>query len=119
MPELVTIGEHAVLTADQEGPPVRTDQDAADLVGEALGAGASVVVIPVSRLAGDFFQLRTGVAGAIAQKFVNYRLRLAVVGDISQFTAESGALRDFVTESNRGAQLWFLDAPEDLHRRLS
>jgi hypothetical protein len=39
---------------------------------------------------------------------VNYGLRLAVVGDISEPLADSEALRDFVRESNRGRQVWFV-----------
>jgi Domain of unknown function (DUF4180) len=45
------------------------------------------------------------LAGEFAQKFVNYRLRLAIVGDISQHLAGSEALCDFVAETNRGNQL--------------
>jgi hypothetical protein len=49
---------------------------------------------------------------------VNYRLRLAVLGDISRHVAESTALRDFVYESNQGNQLWFLGGVEELDERL-
>ena len=64
--------------------------------------------MPVTRLDGRFFSLRTGVAGAIVQKLVQYRRRLAVVGDISGYVAGSNALRDLVYESNRGRQAWFV-----------
>jgi hypothetical protein len=43
-----------------------------------------LVIIPAQRLDPDFFRLRTGVAGEFVQKFVTYRLRLAVVGNVSE-----------------------------------
>src|SRR4051794_34489916 len=82
-----------VLVCAPDGPVVRDERDAVDLVGAALGQGAELVLLPVSRLTEDFFTLSTGIAGAIIQKFVNYRLRLAVVGDISDHLARSSALR--------------------------
>ena len=74
--------------------------------------------MPVSRIAPEFFALRTGVAGAVVQKFVNYRLRLVVVGDVSEHVAASTALRDFVRESNRGGQPWFVADEAELAARL-
>jgi hypothetical protein len=95
------------------GPAIATERDATDIIGEAFGQGADLVVIPVSRLAPDFFQLRSGLAGAVLQKFTNYHLRVAIVGDISAYTAASEPLRDFVRESNRRGEIRFLaDAAE-------
>ena len=89
-----------------------------DLIGQAMSDGAELVVIPALRLTDEFFSLRTGVAGTIVQKFVNYRMRLAIVGDISAHVAGSTALRDFVAETNRGRQLWFTPTFADLEKRL-
>jgi hypothetical protein len=92
--------------------------DPTDLVAQAFEHSADLVCVPVSRLADAFFDLRSGVAGEYAQKFVNYRIRLAVVGDISAYLERSEALRAFVAESNRGRQLWFLPTQADLGDRL-
>ncbi|MEV0530639.1 DUF4180 domain-containing protein [Kitasatospora sp. NPDC050463] len=97
-----------VLRLAADGPPVRGERDATDLIGDAFAVGAAWVVVPVERFEDDFFRLSTRVAGGIVQKFATYRIGLAVVGDISRHTADSGPLRDFVRESNRGGQLWFL-----------
>jgi hypothetical protein len=107
-----------VLTLPNEGPLIATDRDATDIIGEAFSVEANLVVIPVSRLSPEFFQLRSGIAGNIVQKFVNYRLRLAIIGDITAEVEASTALRDFVYESNRGKQLWFLPTAADLEDRL-
>ena len=84
-----------------------------------MAHAATFVVIPADRLALDFFQLRTGLAGEILQKFVNYGLRLAIIGDLSAFTANSAALRDLINESNRGNSVWFLPDLGEAEKRLA
>ncbi len=99
-----------------QGQKLRTERDAVEVIGDALGQGDSIVLIPVDCLDDDFFRLRTGVAGSFLQKFANYRIRVAIVGDISTWVAESDALRDFVVESNRGGQIQFIEKESDLKR---
>lgn len=108
-----------VLEVESDGPRLRTEDDAVELIGEALGVHADWVAIPMDRLDDDFFDLSTRLAGHFVQKFVNYRLRLAIVGDISRHTARSAALGDFIGEANRGDQLWFVADREELDRRLA
>lgn len=108
-----------VLAVTPEGAPIGSEQDAADIVGQAFEAGAVWVALPVERLGPDFFKLSTRIAGAVIQKFVTYRFKLAVVGDISAHVARSDALRDFVYESNRGQQVWFVSDLGELERRLA
>jgi hypothetical protein len=107
-----------VLWCAAEGPVLDGEPAAADLVGLALGR-ADVVAVPVTRLAPEFFRLRTGLAGAVVQKFVTYRLHLVVVGDVTGYVAASTALRDFVREANRGRQTWFVADTRELEARLS
>ncbi|MFC7484314.1 DUF4180 domain-containing protein [Luedemannella flava] len=108
-----------VLSYPVDGPLLAAGQDVLDLIGDAFGSNAEIVAIPADRLGEDFFTLRTRMAGEIVQKFVNYRLRLVVVGDISDYVARSDALRDFVFEANRGRQLWFVADAGELDRRLA
>ncbi|MGL1447015.1 DUF4180 domain-containing protein, partial [Vibrio parahaemolyticus] len=49
-----------------------------------------------SRLAPSFFDLHSGLAGEVVQKFANYRVGLVVVGDVTEHLAASAAFRDFV-----------------------
>lgn len=115
---LETLHDVTVLRCAPEGPVLDSERAALDLIGDAMGQGAELVVVPVERVTDEFFRLRSGVAGAVVQKFVTYRLRLAVVGDISAHVEASDALRDFVYESNQGGQLWFLTGYQDLDDRL-
>src|ERR1035438_10856595 len=91
-----------------EGPLLGNSQDAVALIGDAFGQAAKLIVIPASRLSSDFFRLRTGMAGDMLQKFVTYGLKVAILGDIEPHISASTALRDFVTESNRGDAIWFV-----------
>ena len=106
-----------VLVCADDGPPIAGPQDALDVIGAAFSR-ADVVAVPARRFDPRFFALRTGVAGEIMQKFVNYRMRLAVVGDISAHVAASTALRDLVTESNRGEHVWFVADLDELDTHL-
>jgi hypothetical protein len=112
--------EHAVqiFACPADGKKIQNDRDAVDLIGEAYQQGASLIAIPTERLTDDFFRLETRTAGEILQKFVTYKLRVAIVGDISQQVAQSSALRDFVYETNRGDSIWFLANLDELNHRL-
>jgi hypothetical protein len=108
-----------VFEAAADGPPFAGSQDAVTLIGEARSQGGSLVVIPTARLSPDFFRLRTGIAGDLLQKFVNYQVRVAILGNIDDQIAASVALRDFVRESNRGASIWFCKDQEELAAKLA
>jgi len=117
VPVRVMHGVTVLVAADQ--PTVTDEQGALDLLGESWHSGAELLVVPVQRLDGRFFDLSTGLAGAVLQKFVNYRMQVAIVGEISDHLATSDALRAFVIESNRGRQVWFLDDLDQLADRLA
>jgi hypothetical protein len=50
---------------------------------------------------------------------VNYRLRLAIIGDFSALASNSSALHAFIQESNRGGAIWFLASVSELENRLA
>jgi len=116
---LQELGGVQVMMCAADGPALRGEADAIDLIGEASFRGASWVVLPVGRLDEDFFSLRTGLAGAVVQKFATYRMGLAVVGDVSAYVAASTALGGLVREGNRGRNLWFAPDADALRERLA
>ena len=65
-----------------------------------------------------YFDLRTGVAGDIVQAFVNYQLRLVVLGLLPSAATTSSSFGAFVEEANRGTQIWFVPTAEALEERL-
>ncbi|MBN8949752.1 MULTISPECIES: DUF4180 domain-containing protein [unclassified Rhizobium] len=112
------ISGHKLVIGDESGPILAGEGDVNDWISAAWDAEARFVVVPISRLNAEFFQLSTRIAGAIIQKFVNYRAQLVILGDISQWVAGSNALRDFVYESNKGREVWFLPDIDALAQRL-
>jgi hypothetical protein len=118
MPEpLITTVADTTAAVWPDDVPITDGGDA--LIGATWGGGASVVVLPAAMLPEGFFDLRSGVAGSLIQRLVNYRLQVAVVGDIDAHLARSGALRAFVAESNRGRHVWFLPDAAALETRLA
>jgi hypothetical protein len=111
-------GERILECAD-DGPAIANDRDAVGLIADAIGHHASTIVIPVARLSPAFFELRTRIAGDIIQKFVNYRQRLVILGDVSKHVGESVSFHDFVREANSGNHLWFVADQVALAERLA
>src|SRR5580698_1956196 len=68
-----------------EGTPFRTAKDATEQLSLSGVYATDMIAIPVTRLGDDFFRLETRIAGEVLQKFLQYRHRVAIVGDISQY----------------------------------
>ena len=66
-----------ILIASDEGISIRSFDDISDAIGACIGAEG--LILTESDLAPEFFDLRTGLAGEVLQKFVNYKLRVAIV----------------------------------------
>lgn len=86
---------------------LNNEQDAVRIMEETFASGATKLVLHKGNIAPEFFDLETGLAGAILQKFVNYHLRVAILGDFSKVSSSS--LKAFLVESNRGSQVFFLE----------
>lgn len=117
--QTLTTRDTVIFLLPEDGPLVVGDRETSDLIGEAFGAGATIVAIPVTRLGPDFLRLGTRVAGEMLQKLINYRFQVAILGDIEAAVADSDALRDFVRESNRGRMVWFLPDLAALEAKLA
>lgn len=116
-------GEHVfvegidIYVCSSTGPHLGAEQDAVQLMGDS--GGADWIVIPVSRFQKDFFELSTRMAGFFLQKLMNYQRKVALMGDLSEPMASSKSLRDFVYESNRGHQVWFVEDIEGFQQKLA
>lgn len=65
----------------------------------------------------DFFILSRGLAGEILQKYTNYHIRVAIYGDYSHYASKP--LRDFIYESNKGKNVFFVSTLEEALDRLA
>lgn len=68
------------------------------------------IAIEKSAIIEDFFILSTRLAGEILQKFVQYRVKIAIIGDFSVYTSKP--MRDFIYESNQGSHVFFADSED-------
>lgn len=119
MPTTIQLSEDIrIRTFDNSDSLSDPIQAALDIVGDAYGVEATWVAVPSHLLPGTFFDLSTRIAGEFMQKLVNYHVKVAIVGDISTHLAASNAFRSFVSETNRGAALWFVPDDATLHERL-
>ena len=75
------------------------------------------IILDKSSICGDFFDLRTKLAGEILQKFVNYHMKIAIVGDFFMYNSKS--LKDFIYESNKGKYVFFLSDEKQAIEKLS
>lgn len=75
------------------------------------------IAILKSAVKEDFFILSTGIAGEILQKFVTYRVKLAIIGDYSGYTSKP--LQDFIYESNNGSHIFFIAAEDEAITKLA
>lgn len=64
-----------------------------------------------------FFILSSGLVGEILQKFINYQVKIATFGDYSKYTSKP--LRDFIYESNKGNDIFFVNSKEEAIMRLA
>lgn len=108
-----------VLALDPAGRPIIDRQGVLDMIGDASSENADMVAIPVERQGDAFFDLKTGLAGEVLQVCTTYRLPVAFIGDLGAATERSGALRDFIAESNKGRQVWFVDDLAALEAKLA
>jgi len=75
------------------------------------------MIINKSAICEDFFHLSTKLAGEILQKFINYNVKMAIVGDFSVYASNS--LKAFIYESNKGKDIFFLPDENQAIEKLS
>ncbi len=79
--------------------------------------GTENIIIDKKLIIEDFFILSKGLAGEILQKYVNYGGRIAIFGDYSHYTSKP--LKDFMYESNKGKDVFFVATKEEAVNMLT
>ncbi|MBQ8237695.1 MAG: DUF4180 domain-containing protein [Oscillospiraceae bacterium] len=93
-------------------------QSALDLLMTAkYELGTKRIAIDKKLVHPDFFILSTNMAGEILQKYVNYGGHIAIYGDYSGHTSKP--LRDFIYESNKGKDVFFVATEEEALAKLA
>ena len=84
-------------------PLFSSPDDVADVIGHCAGEHVSRLLFYPENLTMRFFELGSGEAGAILQKFRNYHVRVALVVPSERDTGKR--FREMAIEENRG--VWF------------
>lgn len=69
--------EARVVIASEINLRIQSIRDVSDAIGAVYGA--SGLLLTETDLSPEFFDLRTGIAGELFQKFTNYQIHLAIV----------------------------------------
>ena len=83
-----------------EGRLISSENDALDLVAWCGENDTNRLLLYAANLHEDFFNLKTGLAGAVLQKFINYGIKAAAV--IPPELSNQGRFREMALEANRG-----------------
>lgn len=107
----INVIENAAVVASDE-MLITDGQSALDLLATVrYETGCSALLLPKETISEDFFHLSTRLVGEVLQKFVNYQMKLAIVGDFSAYSSQN--LKDFIYESNNGKTVCFLPTEKE------
>lgn len=99
------------------GLVIKNIEDGLDLIGNVYYQGFDNVIVHEKNITPEFFDLSTKIAGEILQKFSNYKMRLAIVGNFDSY--ESKSFKDFIYESNKYGQINFVNSKAEAMETLS
>jgi hypothetical protein len=86
-------------------------QDILDLMADCMYNGVHRIILHEENLPVGFFDLKTGIAGEILQKFSTYGMKLSIIGEFSKYNRRS--LSDFIFESNKNGSIYFARTAEE------
>lgn len=85
---------------------IHSAEDGLDLLGNLYYQDFAKIILYEKNITVDFFDLKNGLAGEILQKFSNYRVQLAIIGDFTAYSSKS--IKDFMYESNNTKHINFV-----------
>jgi hypothetical protein len=85
-------------------------KDVDDVFGLFCIDDCSAIIVKKENIINDFFDLSTGIAGELLQKFSIYNMRMAIIGDFGNVKSKS--LSDFIYESNKIKRIIFVNTTE-------
>lgn len=116
--ETMTKNGREIACISSEEKLITDTQSALDLVMSVrYETGAERIVLDKKNVVEEFFILSSGLAGEILQKFMNYHVKLAIYGDYSHYTSKP--LKDFIFESNKGKDFFFVETKEEAIEKLA
>lgn len=93
-------GHPTYIELEDTSSPLGPESTVLRLIELCFESGAQGILIPDHLLSDDFFQLKTGVAGAMLQKLGQYRIKAAVV--CPTLSEHNERFHEMAHETNRG-----------------
>ncbi|ATO50813.1 DUF4180 domain-containing protein [Brevibacillus laterosporus] len=105
-------GDSKVAIISSDSIIINNVNDALDVMANVrYNNGCEKMLVRKEHLTEDFFNLRTGFAGEVLQKYTNYKMKIAIVGEFESYNSKS--LNDFIYECNKGKQVFFKPTEEE------
>src|SRR5262245_11577230 len=104
----MTDAERRIVIAGQSGIHIASLADVSDAL--ELCFGSRGLVLNESDLSREFFDLRTGLAGELFQKFTNYNVRVAIV--LQDFGAHGERFSELAYEHSTHPLIRFVNSAE-------
>lgn len=108
---------------DQQVAEIITDniilgnvEEGMNLMADFYYQGFDGIILHEKNITPEFFELKSGLAGEVLQKFSNYKMLLAIIGEFDKY--ESKSLSDFIRESNKAGRTVFVYSLEEAVKRL-
>lgn len=95
---------------------VSSEADVLELFERCFELDSGRVLLEQRHLAPEFFDLKTGLLGAVFLKLTNYRVRAAIVADLAGIRSER--FHEMVGELRRGTQIRFFEDASEAERWL-
>lgn len=93
-----------------------TENDALDLIALCWEHDAYNIMIHHAALSENFFNLKTGSAGTIIQKLINYGIRAAAI--IPKGTIQNERFNEMALETNKGNHFRMYESKEEAEKWL-
>lgn len=103
-----------IIVASDMNIAIRSFTDISGALGECFGCDG--LILTEDELGPDFFELRTGLAGELFQKFINYGLRLALV--VSNPKTHGERFSELAYEHASHNQIRFVDSVDQANAWL-
>lgn len=96
--------------------PFQSLQDFMELIAACMEHETNLILLYSEVLPEEFFRLRTGLAGEVIQKFINYSIKAAIV--LSEKQRIQGKFTDLMLEMNRGNSFRLINGLEEAENWL-
>lgn len=114
--QVITHNQNKYISCSTENNSITTVQDILDLVAACGENETFLVMLFAENFTPDFYNLRTGLAGDILQKFVNYHIKTAAI--LPPEKVGQGKFYEMVLEANRGTSFHVFNDRENAEKWL-